>query len=264
MADQPSKQESYILKVTEIARQYAKELLEENLNLRTKAAVLTKENTQLSAQLATLQKELEVREVEEERLKRSVIEAEQESAQFSDRYLEVERQSANLANLYVASYRLHGSVDLEEVLTAIQEIVANLIGSEELAVFDVDHEQEKLSLMFSHGIDAEHYRSMGFGDGQIGRTARTGLTYIADADGAPGADEANLSACVPLKLDGEVNWLIALFRLLPQKEGFEEMDRELFDLLGNQSATALYCAVLHRQRTAMGDAWRATPSERSG
>ncbi len=254
MADQRDKQESYILKVTEIARQYAKELLEENFNLRTKAAVMKNESAQLAAQIATLQQELAVQQVEEERLKQTLAEAERESAQFSDRYIEVERDSANLANLYVASYRLHGSVDLDDVLAAVQEIAANLIGSEELAVFEVDRPRERLSLMYSEGIDAERYRQIPISkEGPIVEVARSGETYIAGVGGPASDEEPALSACIPLKLDGRVRWLIALFRLLPQKQCFEDVDRELFDLLGNQSATALYCAVLHQQYGANSD-----------
>ena len=49
-----------------------------------------------------------------------------ETKAYSSRYAEVEQQNSNLANLYVASYRLHGTLDREEVIAAIQEIIANL------------------------------------------------------------------------------------------------------------------------------------------
>ena len=42
-----------------------------------------------------------------------------------------------------------------------------------------------------------------------------------------------------------VTGAIAIFRLLPQKTGFEEVDRELFELLATHAATALYCTALH-------------------
>jgi hypothetical protein len=50
---------------------------------------------------------------------------------------------------------------------------------------------------------------------------------------------------VPLKLEGKVMGVIAIFRLLPQKGGIEDLDRELFDLLATQAAFALYCTGLH-------------------
>ena len=39
--------------------------------------------------------------------------------------------------------------------------------------------------------------------------------------------------------------MIAIFGLLPQKGGIEDLDRELFDLLATQAAFALYCTGLH-------------------
>jgi GAF domain-containing protein len=44
-----------------------------------------------------------------------------------------------------------------------------------------------------------------------------------------------------------VTGAIAIFRLLPQKVGLEEVDRELFELLATHAATALYCTQLHEQ-----------------
>jgi len=41
--------------------------------------------------------------------------------------------------------------------------------------------------------------------------------------------------------------VIALFTLLAHKPGLADVDRELFELLGTQAATALYCADLHAE-----------------
>jgi hypothetical protein len=48
-----------------------------------------------------------------------------------------------------------------------------------------------------------------------------------------------------LSLDGRVTGAIAIFRLLPQKAGIEDVDRELFGLLATHAAVALYCSALH-------------------
>jgi hypothetical protein len=47
-----------------------------------------------------------------------------------------------------------------------------------------------------------------------------------------------------------VTGAIAIYRLLPQKSGFEEVDRELFELLATHAATALYCTSLHARLQA--------------
>ena len=55
-----------------------------------------------------------------------------------DRTLELEQLSTNLASLYVATHRIHSSLERADVLVAIEEVIVNLIGAEELAIFESD------------------------------------------------------------------------------------------------------------------------------
>src|SRR5436305_15297784 len=84
--------------------------------------------------------ELHNRETTEIVLKDRIATIEEESRNYSARYVEVEQQNTNLANLYVASYQLHGTLQRDRVLGALKEIVINLIGSEELVIWEVDRE----------------------------------------------------------------------------------------------------------------------------
>src|ERR1051325_8315784 len=81
---------------------------------------------------------------ENDRLRARVTEAEEESRDFAARYVDVEQQNTNLAHLYVASYQLHGTLDRERILAAIKEVIINLIGSEELAIWEVDRSHNAL------------------------------------------------------------------------------------------------------------------------
>jgi GAF domain len=193
-----------------------------------------------------LRAELDRHQEEQAGLQEQLARSEDESRRFSARYTEVELENSNLANLYVASYRLHGTVKRPEVLTVIQEIVANLIGSEEMAVYELAAGEQTASLVGSFGIDPDRHLTVRVGAGVIGRAILSGDTYVSErgqaGEGLP--QEADLSACIPLKLDGRVTGAIALFRLLPQKAAFAAVDRELFDLLATHAATALYCSGL--------------------
>jgi GAF domain-containing protein len=90
------------------------------------------------------------------------------------------------------------------------------------------------------------------GEGLIGRAAQTGEIYLASSPaGARGpAAEARLTACIPFKLGGRVVGALALFQLLPQKAGFEEIDREMFNLLATHAAMALHCSASSSQPAA--------------
>ena len=216
--------------------------------LRAQTAGLESEVERLRSQALALRSESERQRKEEVALQAQIEGIKAETRAYSSRYAEVEQQNSNLANLYVASYRLHGTLDRGEVIAAIQEIIANLVGSEEAALFEIDHDTKTLELVASFGLDREQCPSIPLGGGGlIGLTARTGEILVVDPSHLSGTTglESRLTACVPLKLDSSVTGVIAIFGLLPQKGGIEELDRELFDLLATQAAFALYCTGLH-------------------
>jgi len=245
---------SYVRKVREDTRRYVRDLLSENEKLRVIVASLESEKAQLKEEklvlqerLLTAREELDRIRSEEVSLQRKLANIETEHRQFFDQYEKVEQQNSNLANLYVASYRLHGTLDRQEVLGIIQEIIINLVGSEEVGIFEVNAKGAGLSLAASVGIDPARYQTVSLGSGPIGRVALSGEGYIAGHTDAPGGslEEPNLTACIPMKLNDKITGAIAVFRLLPQKNGLETLDHELFDLLATHAAMALYCTGLH-------------------
>jgi regulator of replication initiation timing len=254
-------QGSYVFKVREDTRRYVQDLLGENEKLRRLAASLESDKSRLlSEKMALQEKLLALREEldriyhEQSDLRRQLAEVEAANQQSSRQYLEVEQQNNNLANLYVASYQLHSTLDRGEVLSAIQEIVINLIGSEELAIYELGADGTSLRLAGSFGIDPVAYATVPLDSGTmgiIGRTAVSGEVYLPGHPGKGGSDfarsprEANLTACVPLKLGDQVSGALAVFRLLPQKNGLEAIDYELFNLLAAHAGTALYLTRLH-------------------
>ena len=250
-------QGSYILKVREDTRRYVQDLLNENEKLRRLVAALESEKTRLLGEKMSLQEKLltlreEVDRIHQEQsdLRRQLAEVEAANQEYSHQYFEVEQQNNNLANLYVASYQLHSTFDRGEVLSAIKEIVINLIGSEELAIYEMDSDGAALRLIGSFGIDPIAYATVPVGSGIIGKTALTGEIFLPGKglDLARTPREANLTACVPLKLEGKVSGALTIFRLLPQKSAFEGIDYELFNLLATHAATALYLTRLHSER----------------
>jgi GAF domain-containing protein len=222
------------------------EVARSNEALRALAASLEAEMNRLHEQAISLRTENERYQKEQAQLQAQLESIRAETERYSSRYDEIEQQNSNLANLYVASYRLHGTLDRQEVIDTIKEIVANLIGSEEAGLYELDAARQSLEMVASFGIDPATCPPVPLGSGPIGRAAQTGEIFVAAA-GAPGGPglEDRLTACVPLVLDGRVTGALAIFKLLPQKAGIEDVDRELFDLLATHAATALYCTGLH-------------------
>jgi hypothetical protein len=251
MAEEEKGREGYVWKVHEETRRFAKDLLTENERLRNLVAGLQKEKRDFEEALSTMRADIEHRRREEDALKRQMAEIREENHSFSQKYLEVEVQNSNLANLYVASYRLHGTLDHKEILSSVQEIIINLVGCEEFAIFDLD-EEGMLTLTASMGIDPARYGRIPVGEGKIGEAVRAGEIYLAKGKGtdSPSSEETPLVACIPLKVEGKVTGVIAIFRLLQHKTALEAIDQELFDLLATHAAMALYCAGLHARMTA--------------
>ena len=175
-----------------------------------------------------------------------VTELEEQSRRFSERYIEVEEQNTKLANLYVASYQLNGTLDRERVIASIQEIIINLIGCEQLAIWELDEVLGALIMTSSFGIDASRWACIPLGSGLVGSVASTGERFIAGENG-PG----DLVACIPLKLDDRVIGAIGIFSLLQQKQGLEPLDFELFDLLASHAASALFCTNLYAKQVEL-------------
>jgi hypothetical protein len=144
----------------------------------------------------------------------------------------------------VAAHRLHESLDRKDVLAAIQEIVINLIGSEELAVFELADDGKALRLVDSFGIEPAQYTEMPLREGPLADSIRAGRAYIAEQPGA----NTKLTACVPLMAGEQTVGLVALFSLLPQKPQLQQVDHELFDVLRAHGGSALFCTRLAERK----------------
>jgi GAF domain-containing protein len=237
-------QRPFIDKVASDTREYVQALLDDNQRLGRTAAEAQMERDHAKQALEHAIAELNSRERTESELRERVAAIEEESLAFTARYVEVEQQNTHLANLYVASYQLHGTLDRERVLAAIKEVVINLIGSEEVGIWELDARNNALALLDSFGIDERQWTKVALDAeaGLVGLVAETGARFVAgEAELVGSGAEADLSACIPLKLDDTVIGVIGIFNLLPQKSGFEPIDLELFELLASHAATALYC-----------------------
>jgi len=232
----------YVHKVREGTRRYIRDLLTENERLRLAVAGLEDDKRVLEETVTRLTADMSNERRHLTNLQQQLESIEQENRRFSEQFIEVEQQNSYLANLYVASYRLHSTLKRDEVLSIIQEIIINLIGSEELGVFELDSARSMLRLVSSFGIQPESYQSIPLGSGVIGKTALTGEVFVDELGKHDGRrdEESKLTSCIPLKLGDRVIGAIAIFTLLQQKPGLQDLDHELFDLLATHAATALY------------------------
>jgi len=245
--DKKQLRSTYVGRANEDTQRLLRDVIQENEKLQVLAGASERENERLQQQLANAAEELERHRREHDQMRRQLSDIERESRSFANQFAEIEQRNMNLANLYVSSYQLHGTLDRRAVLDSIREIVINLIGCEELAVFELSGDGTALDLVTSFGVDEAAYRRVSISEHAIGKLAATGEVYIGAT--AEGEGKPLVTACLPLKLDGRVTGAIVLFKLLPHKPALQELDFELFDLLGTHAATALYCTSLHQRVT---------------
>jgi hypothetical protein len=161
-------------------------------------------------------------------------ELEAENRRVSEEIAQAERQHVELAQFMAALSAVHASLDRPLILQAIQEILANLIGSEDGAVLLREAGGPRLSVVHGFGPSAGSLEAVQLGRGPIGSAVARGELYL------PGSGvEASLSACVPLLDEGEPLGAIAVFKLLPQKPMLTSKDRGLLQLLGEHASLAL-------------------------
>lgn len=166
-----------------------------------------------------------------------------ENERLKNDFVTVQEEISGLANLYVAVSSVTGTRNREKILAAIEEVVVNIVGSEELAIYAL--EGQHLRLLSAVGVDADDVKRVEVGSGVIGRVAATGDAYIPMGEGETRETFVGhpVNACVPLTVDGTVTGVIVVFRLLQQKPELTEADVELLRLLGTHGGSQLAGAV---------------------
>jgi regulator of replication initiation timing len=222
------------------SKNFVEELMRENERLRYKVFHLQQElagvprassdsHHDVLSENQQLRRQLEEIKAQFEALNR-------ENEEFRQRYQEVELQNENLLNLYVSGYQLHSTLNEEAVLTIIREILLNLVGAEVFGVWLVNRDSGRMELVsvtdecdLLKGLPArlppERLAALRGGE----------PWYAAGAGAAAGAP----LSCIPLKLEEHTVGVLAIFKLLEQKQGFTSLDQEILGLLAAQAAATL-------------------------
>lgn len=162
----------------------------------------------------------------------------------------IESQHQALMTLYVTTHELFEAREPGEVLAIIVEVVCNLIGCEELAIYAVA-ELDGVSTLVPEktlGLGPERIATrVRFGEGLIGEVAASGQCFIP---GRPTSNECpahehGITACVPLCFAEEPVAVLVLYGLLGHKVGgLTPVDRQTLAMLSHQTGLAIRVAEL--------------------
>jgi transcriptional regulator with GAF, ATPase, and Fis domain len=248
-----SKKVEEFLQVFKKGEEFTQELLKENEKLRYRLVqheeVTKFSDREGSYKIHSLEDRIKFLEDENRSLIERYRQVEEENKDFAHRYVEVEAENNNLANLYVASYQLHSTLDFNESLKIILEIVMNLIGAEEFSIMMLDEKTNELTIVAQEGMGPEARASIKLGEGIIGSASKAGEAFYRDGDPTDlsGVDYLHPIVVIPLKIKEHVIGVIVMYKLLVQKQSFTDVDYELFSMLAGHAATALFSSKLYSQ-----------------
>ncbi len=170
------------LQIFRKGEEFTKDLIKENERLRFRIAQLeeTIEKSENEEKVRLYEDRIRMLEEELNSLLEKYRKVEEENKDFASKYVEVETENNNLANLYVASYQLHSTLDFNEVLRIVLEIVINLIGAEKFAIFLMDEKTNELVPVASEGLSLNDMPKVKMGEGTIGRVAKEGESYFSE------------------------------------------------------------------------------------
>jgi GAF domain-containing protein len=198
----------------------------------------------LKEKVRQLEEEIRLLREENETQRNEFRITEEENHEFSERYVKVERRNSDLVNLYVASYRLHSTLNYEEVLKIVNEIVINMIGAEVFEVYLMESKGDTMTRIAQEGMKDRSMETFDPRQGVVAEAIKTNQTYVAD-DLDLAQEQQEPMACVPLKVGDTTMGFIVIYQLLIQKNGFGRLDFDLFELLGGHAATAIYGARMY-------------------
>lgn len=237
-----------ILQIFKKGAEFTEDLLKENERLRFRVAELESSQADARAErelAETLMEKISRLEREKQELVERFGEVERENRAFADRYINIEQENNNLLNIYVASYQLHSTLDFDEVLGAIAEVVLNFIGAEVFLVGMVEEGTDEIQVLVNEGVSDVVHERMPVAGTVLGEVVTSGVPHFVTEIESLTVSGPKPAICIPLKIKDQVIGVIAIYKFLQQKKRLASVDHELFTLLAGHAATALFASKLY-------------------
>ena len=178
--------------------------------------------------------------------------------QNANLFAESERRRRETEALYYADAVLYRSLQLDDVLNALIEVVTDILGADKAQVLVWDAPHEQLIVGAQRGYKAETVARISFrkGEGIAGRVAETGVTLMVEdglhdprTDPRINAIDAGEGArsyiCVPILVNDEVFGVFSVVYSEPRT--FTEDDKRPLESLAQRAAVAVQNAELYER-----------------
>lgn len=219
------------------SRELAVELMRDNEQLRVQNLLLERQKIEAEQRLDHSRLGIENNHLksELEMLSTRMAEMEKKTQKFRRRYEDIEQYNSALSSVYIASNQLHSTLDFSNVVKTAGEILWNLVAAPEFAIFLRDEKSDALKLVGGEGVEGRHPGDcIEHPEGMVAEAMEHGISLFLDEE-----TSGDPLACIPLKIAERVVGIINVYRIEEHKGGLSDLDKELFDLLASQTATAM-------------------------
>jgi hypothetical protein len=165
----------------------------------------------------------------------------EENTELQSRLLELEELNGSMMSMYVSSFQLHATLDVNEVVRVIEEIIVNFVGARAYAVLLAD-EEGSFRVVAEEGLDGR-LPTHGIRPRGVLAEVVGSLTAYVHTSSRPARE--SILAAVPLAMGKSCVGAILVYSLLSQKDRLLKNDIELFSLLGGHAASAVVSARLY-------------------
>ena len=248
----PEALQSLFRSLEERSRGIEEDVLRHNEQLRKRVDELRRDLASAEALLASTH---ESTQKDRERLRKKAELLEAENRDFAQRYVELEDHSTSLTSLYAATFQLHSSPDPDAVVRAIVDIAVNLIGASEFILYLADEAKGDFTVAAREGdLPPEGPRHAALDDPVEKAVVEMKRTVFLEETSPPPPGPPAASRRAPLFFPDRLVGALTNNALHSHKASFSQLDRELFDLLGEQAALAMvssqaYVAVERKLKT---------------
>jgi hypothetical protein len=153
-------------------------------------------------------------------------------------------RAGDLMKLLVAVRVLIESRDAAAALDSLRDILVNVVGTDDFAIYSIDSRAKVLVPIAVVGASVRTADRMSLDRGWIGEVVRSGELLIEPEGGSSRRRGRipDVAAVVPLKVLDRIVGAIVIARMLPHRELLGACDREVLGLLGVYAATAIIAA----------------------
>jgi hypothetical protein len=197
-----------------------------------------------SGQVHQLQDDLSAAFDDADRLRAQLEQVVAANLNLSALLISADARSGELLKLLVAVRALLESRDATAALAGVQDILVNVVGTQEFVIYSLDGDTDCLVPIAGEGEAFSIAAPAPIRGSWLDDIVRGGEVMIPTSRRQqPGRGRhANVAAVVPLRVLDRVLGAIVIARVLPHRELLNFCDREVLGLLGAYAATAIIAA----------------------